>query len=119
MLTALTANINHTTLCTRTPTQQNLKKFLTKNIVKKELSDKLAVADSKLGGVIKEKLEIKCINDSSVMELMRGIRLQLDSLLTGVGEANLKQMRLGLSHSLSRYKLKFSADKVSVFETTL
>eukprot|EP00953_Heterococcus_sp_UTEX-ZZ885_P009402 5545-Heterococcus_DN1.PRE.1 len=91
--------------------QQNLKKFLTKNIVKKELSDKLAVADSKLGGVIKEKLEIKCINDSSVMELMRGIRLQLDSLLTGVGEANLKQMRLGLSHSLSRYKLKFSADK--------
>jgi nucleolar protein 58 len=98
---------------THSHTKQNLKKFLTKNIVKKELSDKLAVADSKLGGVIKEKLEIKCINDSSVMELMRGIRLQLDSLLTGVGEANLKQMRLGLSHSLSRYKLKFSADKVS------
>jgi nucleolar protein 58 len=54
--------------------QQDLKKFLTKNIVKKELKDKLAVADSKLGGAIKEKLEIKCINDTSVMELMRGIR---------------------------------------------
>jgi nucleolar protein 58 len=46
------------------------------------------------------------------MELMRGIRLQLDSLLAGVGENNLKAMRLGLAHSLSRYKLKFSADKV-------
>ncbi|KAG5179944.1 hypothetical protein JKP88DRAFT_167163 [Tribonema minus] len=87
-------------------------KFLTKNMVKKELKDKLAVADSKLGGVIKDKLEIKCINDSGVMELMRGIRLQLDGLLVGVGEQNLKAMRLGLSHSLSRYKLKFSADKV-------
>lgn len=91
---------------------KGLKKFLTKNIVKKELSDKLAVADSKLGGIIKDKLSIQCINDSSVSELMRGIRLQLDTLLTGVGEGNIKAMRLGLSHSLSRYKLKFSADKV-------
>ena len=62
---------------------QNLKKFLTKNIVKKELKDKLAVADAKLGGIIKEKLEIKCIADSGAMEVMRGIRLQLDSLLEG------------------------------------
>lgn len=29
-----------------------------------------------------------------------------------VSEADLNAMRLGLSHSLSRYKLKFSADKV-------
>jgi nucleolar protein 58 len=30
----------------------------------------------------------------------------------GPSEADLNAMRLGLSHSLSRYKLKFSADKV-------
>lgn len=36
-----------------------LKKFLTKNIVKKELQDELAVADKTLGGVIKSKLSIK------------------------------------------------------------
>jgi hypothetical protein len=35
-----------------------LKKFLKKNIVKKELTDELAVSDSKLGGVIKDKLDI-------------------------------------------------------------
>ena len=51
--------------------------------MKKELKDKLAVADAKLGGIIKEKLEIKCFADSSAMELMRGIRFQLESLLTG------------------------------------
>ncbi len=32
---------------------KSLKKFLTKSIVKKELKDKLAVADAKLGGSIK------------------------------------------------------------------
>lgn len=72
----------------------------------------LAVSDSKLANAIKEKLSIKCVNDSAVMELMRGIRGQMDGLLTSVGDENLRAMRLGLSHSLSRYKLKFSADKV-------
>jgi len=91
---------------------KGLKKFLNKTIVKKELKDKLAVADTKLGGIIKEKLNIPCVNDSLVNELMRGIRTQMDSLLTGLEEGDLKAMRLGLSHSFSRYKLKFSADKV-------
>lgn len=72
----------------------------------------LAVADSKLANAIKEKLSIKCVNDSGVMEVMRGIRGQLEGLLASVGDDNLRAMRLGLSHSLSRYKLKFSADKV-------
>lgn len=75
-------------------------------------SAQLAVSDSKLANAIKDKLSIKCVNDSGVMELMRGIRGQLDGLLTSVGDENLRAMRLGLSHSLSRYKLKFSADKV-------
>lgn len=70
------------------------------------------MSDSKLGSTIKDKLSIKCVNDSGVMELMRGIRGQLEGLLSTVGDDNLSAMRLGLSHSLSRYKLKFSADKV-------
>ena len=70
------------------------------------------MSDSKLANAIKEKLSIKCVNDSGVMELMRGIRGNVEGLLTSVDEDNLRAMRLGLSHSLSRYKLKFSADKV-------
>jgi len=72
----------------------------------------LAVADAKLGGIIKEELGIKCLHDNSIMELMRGIRTQLDNLITSVSDADMNSMNLGLSHSLSRYKLKFSPDKV-------
>lgn len=91
---------------------KELKKFLKKSIKDKEMSDQLAVADHKLGGLIKEKLGLNIATGEMVSELFRGVRTQLDTLLTGLSEANLKQMQLGLSHSLSRYKLKFSADKV-------
>eukprot|EP01084_Bolivina_argentea_P029012 53875_1 len=91
---------------------KSLKKFLTKSIVKKDLKTKLAVADAKLGGVIKEKLGVKVVSDSLVNEVMRGIRANLETLLPDVGVSGVRQMRLGLSHSLGRYKLKFSADKV-------
>lgn len=93
---------------------KSLKKFLKKSIVSKELTDELAVADIKLGGLIKEKLDIQCVCNDNVMELFRGIRNQMESLLGGTDEAAIKAMQLGLSHSLSRYKLKFSADKVDI-----
>ncbi|CAI9108940.1 OLC1v1008653C2 [Oldenlandia corymbosa var. corymbosa] len=72
----------------------------------------LAVADSKLGNAIKEKLQIDCVHNNSVMELMRGVRSQLSDLISGLGAQDLNPMSLGLSHSMSRYKLKFSPDKV-------
>tara|TARA_B110001452_G_scaffold202928_1_gene172939 strand:+ start:291 stop:1523 length:1233 start_codon:yes stop_codon:yes gene_type:complete len=70
------------------------------------------VADSKLGGVIKEKLNIPCIYDESVLQLMRGLRNQIESLVTAASASEMKSMAIGLAHSLSRYKLKFSPDKV-------
>ncbi|KAJ0701717.1 hypothetical protein HanOQP8_Chr10g0382431 [Helianthus annuus] len=39
--------------------------------------ESLVVADSKLGNVIKEKLQIDCVHNQAVMELMRGVRSQL------------------------------------------
>ncbi|KAI6692545.1 hypothetical protein NL676_020255 [Syzygium grande] len=74
--------------------------------------ENLAVADSKLGNAIKEKLQIECVHNNAVMELMRGVRSQLTELISGLAVQDLAPMSLGLSHSLSRYKLKFSADKV-------
>ncbi|XP_048138921.1 probable nucleolar protein 5-2 [Rhodamnia argentea] len=74
--------------------------------------ESLAVADSKLGNAIKEKLQIECVHNNAVMELMRGVRSQLTELISGLAVQDLAPMSLGLSHSLSRYKLKFSADKV-------
>lgn len=87
---------------------KGLKKFLKKNAA----DDTLAVVDAKLGNIIKEKLDIPCIYSSGVMELSRGIRAQLAGLLGGLSDSDMRPMALGLSHSLSRYKLKFSPDKV-------
>uniref|UniRef100_A0A2P2M339 Nucleolar protein 58 n=2 Tax=Rhizophora mucronata TaxID=61149 RepID=A0A2P2M339_RHIMU len=74
--------------------------------------ESLAVADSKLGNAIKDKLKIECVHNNAVMELMRGLRSQLTELISGLATQDLAPMSLGLSHSLSRYKLKFSPDKV-------
>ncbi|CAL0334168.1 unnamed protein product [Lupinus luteus] len=75
-------------------------------------NETLAVADSKLGNMIKEKLKIDCLHNNAVMELIRGVRNHLTELISGLAVQDMAPMSLGLSHSLSRYKLKFSADKV-------
>ncbi|GAA6058976.1 hypothetical protein JCM10212_001686 [Sporobolomyces blumeae] len=94
---------------------KSLKKFLTDEITgnKKLKNEKLAVSEPKLAGAIQKKLEgISVVSDSTTQDLYRGIRQQLSSLLGDIDPRDLSTMELGLSHSLSRYKLKFSPDKV-------
>ncbi|KAJ1451618.1 hypothetical protein M885DRAFT_589441 [Pelagophyceae sp. CCMP2097] len=104
-----------------------LKKFLEKHVAKKAAGIELGVADPKLGALIKEKLGIPIAHGSFVNEAMRGARAaasgayaaagssqeDVETALDGVASRlEVKAMQLGLSHSLSRYKLKFSPDKV-------
>ena len=70
------------------------------------------MADPKLGNLIKEKLDIPCVHSQGVMELLRGVRQQMAELVSHLASSEVSPMALGLSHSLSRYKLKFSPDKV-------
>lgn len=94
-----------------------------KQLKKSGDGDSLAILDKNMVAGIKEALpnfsgSLAC--DAKTHELFRGIRCHLDDLMAdgggddeeGVSEADLSAMRLGLSHSLSRYKLKFSSDKV-------
>lgn len=90
---------------------KTLKKTL-KKLVSEDIQNELLVADAKLGNAIKEKLELKCVANSGVQELMRCIRSQSESLLAGLPKKEMTAMALGLAHSLSRYKLKFSPDKI-------
>ncbi|KAI9507529.1 Nop-domain-containing protein [Russula earlei] len=76
---------------------KGLKEFLNKVIVEKAKN--------------KEELVI-VITDLDTLDLFRGIRSQLGALLNGLDPKDLATMSLGLSHSLSRFKLKFSPDKV-------
>jgi len=87
---------------------KGLKKVM-KKLVASDAQEKLAVADAKLGQVIKKKFELDCVFDSNVQELMRCIRSQLTDL---IDDKEMTAMSLGLAHSLSRYKLKFSPDKI-------
>lgn len=94
---------------------KGLKKFLKRNVVDAGLSEKLAVLDKTLGVSINKKLgiEVQVLNDS-VKDIMRGVRLHLTELIEGLEETEVKSMALGLAHTLSRFKLKFSPDKVDV-----
>lgn len=86
------------------------------NEFKDEKKVTLAVAENKLGNSILKLpgLNIKPISDSSTTELFRAIRKHLPELIPGMLPENFQEMSLGLSHSLSRHKLKFSPDKVDV-----
>jgi nucleolar protein 58 len=112
--------------CIEGTVSKSLKSFL-KKTVKKYPSlaadqETLAVADKSLGQSIKAtipKFPCSIAHDAKTNELFRGIRMHVEELMDE-GDANssmltaadLRAMQLGLSHSLSRYKLKFSADKV-------
>lgn len=107
------------TSCIEGKVSKSLKTFLKKNIKSKDLSgESLAVADKSLGVDIKDKVSgINIVNDAKTNELFRGIRYYVDELMESATEASpsgddIRAMQLGLSHSLGRYKLKFSADKV-------
>jgi len=111
--------VSAATACIEGKMTKSLKSFLKKELKSKELKgESLAVADKALGVSIKDKISsLNVVNDSKTNELFRGIRCYLDELLedtteTAASGSDIRAMQLGLSHSLSRYKLKFSADKV-------
>ncbi|KAK3708019.1 Nucleolar protein 58 [Vermiconidia calcicola] len=82
--------------------------------LKDEKKVSLAVADPKLGNAITKLpgLQISPVSDSTTADLYRSIRTHLSSLIPGLMPEEIGTMSLGLSHSLSRHKLKFSPDKV-------
>jgi len=99
-----------TTALVKSELAKDLKGFLKKQALKG--GDQLAVSDPKLAGIIREEVGVQCLHNGLVNELLRGIRLHMTDLITGLNEGELGHMVLGLSHSLCRYKLKFSPDKV-------
>uniref|UniRef100_A0A1I8AZT6 Nop domain-containing protein n=1 Tax=Meloidogyne hapla TaxID=6305 RepID=A0A1I8AZT6_MELHA len=83
---------------------KTLKKMLKKSVT--EEGEKLAVADT-------NSLEIKCLHNTAISELMRSIRANIDTL---IGDESITHeiaaMRLGVSHAVGRYKVKFNPEKI-------
>lgn len=82
--------------------------------IKDEKKASLAVADPKLAASINKlpSVTLTPVSDAQSNELFRAIRENLPALIPGLLPENISTMSLGLSHSLSRHKLKFSPDKV-------
>ncbi|BEI84848.1 hypothetical protein CcaverHIS002_0502490 [Cutaneotrichosporon cavernicola] len=74
---------------------------------KKKVEEMLIVSEPKLAATITKSLKIPVLSDSTTQDLY-----PLSSLLGGIDQKDLNTMALGLGHSLSRFKLKFSTDKV-------
>lgn len=82
--------------------------------LKDEKKASLAVADIKLGTAISNlpQFNITPVTGSNTMDIFRGLREHLPSLIPGLTQENIDRMALGLSHSISRHKLKFSVNKI-------
>jgi len=111
--------VSAATSCVEGKVSKSLKSFLKKQIKSKELKgESMAIMDKNLAVDLKDKVSgLDIVSDSKTLELFRGIRTYIDELLESATEAaptgaDIRAMQLGLAHSLSRYKLKFSADKV-------
>lgn len=91
---------------------KQLKKFLKKNVVDAGLTSELAVIDKALGSAIKEKLGISIEVGDQVRELQRALRMNVSTLIEDISQKDAEQMSLSLAHSMARFKLKFSPDKV-------
>lgn len=114
------------TACQEGKVGSTLETFLTKKLKKILKHQKgtvsLAVAEKALAVSLKQEdvlSKVQLVHDDKTAELYRGIRTYMEELLSagdgdskGVSKGDLHKMQLGLSHSLGRYKLKFSADKV-------
>jgi len=99
--------------CATALVESKISKPLKKLLKKVDSSEELMVADAKLGQLIKEKFSIQCVFNKRTEELMRVVREHLTELASSsITTDEATGMALGLAHSLSRYKLKFSPDKV-------
>jgi len=72
----------------------------------------VGVSDAKLGGSIKDDLQIECVSNDTVLELLRGIRQHIGKFLKGLEHGDLERAQVGLGHSYSRSKVKFNIHRV-------
>ena len=61
----------------------DLRKFLKKNIISKEITETLLCYESKIANAIKTTLGIETDSSSQYLEVFRGIKSQLTNLLSG------------------------------------
>lgn len=90
----------------------NLRNFLEMNLGQGKKKFELGVTDNKLATSISESLQYSCRSDSTIQELMRGLRSFFVKFVDKLSDLDLIKAQLGLSHSYSRCKVKFNVNRV-------
>lgn len=93
----------------------DLKHFLELNLPKVKKAGKgttLGVIEPALGTVIQETLSFPCKSDESTREVLRGVRLHFHKYVKELDGGLLERSQLGLGHSYSRAKVRWSGDRV-------
>ncbi|EDO06554.1 putative Nnucleolar protein 58 [Babesia bovis T2Bo] len=93
---------------------KQLKRLLKKKVVEAKIVEPLGVCDKSLAIEIQKKLKIDVVYNPNTLEIARGLKGQFFELVSGISESDARSMSLSLSHSLARFKLKFSPDKVDI-----
>ena len=63
---------------------KSLSKFLSKNVIEKQVQETIAIADKKLGKALSDDLGIECKQNEKIDELMRVIRFNIAGLLNRI-----------------------------------
>ncbi|KAJ1753079.1 Nucleolar protein 56 [Coemansia sp. RSA 1821] len=89
---------------------ESLCAFLQLNLPKASKSV-LGVSDRGLAGSIKTETGIQCSTEELAQELIRGIRLHAEKMITQLKAGDLGKAQLGLGHAYSRAKVKFNVNR--------
>jgi len=89
----------------------HLQSLLELHIPAKKSSIVLGVSERNLASSIKSSLGIECDTSDRSLELIRGIRLHAEKLLTGLEKGDMDKSQLGLGHAYSRAKVKFNVNR--------
>jgi len=77
----------------------------------KKAKYQLGVSAPTMGNAIQEELNIPCVSNEVVKEIVRGIRLHFTMYLKALAGGKWEKAQLGLAHSYSRAKIKFNANR--------
>ena len=86
--------------------------FLQESLPASKKSFVLGIQDKNLASSITAELEYSCDTGERVLEIGRGLRTHAEKLLSGyLKKGDIQRGQLGLGHSYSRSKVKFSAER--------
>lgn len=78
---------------------------------KKTKGISLGVSERSLASAIVADLGVNCDTGSTTLEVLRGLRLHAEKLISDMQTGDLSKAQLGLGHSYSRSKVKFNVNR--------